>query len=147
VGVHGAGHITDAGAAASTVVVVAHGTSLDIGGVATRIVHKLALANVEASGVECVIVVASAVVVVQLVVDVAGFAATVEVGAIDVVACWLASDVVVVAVVAMTWLCLHLRLHARVHGCRQLACWNGVGVITQIWNQPNHIWIGARLHT
>jgi hypothetical protein len=62
-----------------------------------------------------VIVVASAVVVVQLVVDVAGFAATVEVGAIDVVACWLASDVVVVAVVAMTWLCLHLCLHTQVH--------------------------------
>ena len=81
--------------------------------VATRIIHKLALVKVEASGVEYMIVVASAVVVVQFVVNVAGFAATVEIGAIDVIACWFASDVVVVAVVAMTWSCLHLRLHAR----------------------------------
>jgi len=58
VGVCGAGRVAGAGAAASTV--------LGIGVVAAWIVHEVALAGVDASGVECVLVIVAAVVVVDV---------------------------------------------------------------------------------
>ena len=120
VGVDGAEHAVTIAAA----VVVARCTILRIGVFPTWIVHEIALADVDASRVERVIVFAAADVVV--VVNGAGLAAAVagvggvcgaaevaEVGAIGIVACLLASDVVVAAVVAMAG--LYLRLCAWVH--------------------------------
>jgi len=66
VGVRGAGRVADAGAVASTIVVIAYWTILGIGVVATWIMHEVALADVNASGVECVLVVVAAVVVVDV---------------------------------------------------------------------------------
>ena len=101
-------------------IVVAQCTILVIGIFPTWIVHKIALADVDASGVERVLVVASAVVVIQLVVSIVGFAAVVgvgvggaaEVGAVGVDLHYLASDDIVVAVVVMAG-GLRLQLHTR----------------------------------
>jgi len=79
VGVRGAGCVAVAGAA---VVVIARWTVLGIGVVAAWIVHEVALADVNASRVECVLVVAAAVVVV----DVGGvvFATAAAIGGVSV---------------------------------------------------------------
>ena len=66
VGICGAGRVADAGAVASTVVIIARWTILGIGVVATWIVHKVALAGVDTSGVKCVLVIVAAVVVVNV---------------------------------------------------------------------------------
>jgi len=66
VGVCGAGHIAGAGAATSTVVIIARWTILDIEVVTTWIMHKVALADVNASRVKCVLVIVAAVVVVDV---------------------------------------------------------------------------------
>ena len=88
---------------------------IEAAAVAAWIVHELAPAGVDASGVERVVVVAAAFVV--GVVGVAGCAAAV--GAVGVIVRCLVSDVVVAGVVAVGGgLCL--RLHAR--ACIALTC-------------------------
>ena len=66
VGICGAGRVAAAGAAASTIIVITHWTILGIGVVATWIMHEVALAGVDTSGVECVLVIVAAVVVVDV---------------------------------------------------------------------------------
>jgi hypothetical protein len=108
VDVDGAEHVV--AVAAIVAVIAVRCAVLGIEVIATRIVHEVAIADFDASGVGRAVVVASAVVV--GVVGVAGFAAAV--GAVGVVVRWLVSDVVVAGVVVVAGgLCL--RLCAQVH--------------------------------